>query len=314
MGEAISGITMGGANIATGLLTKRATERAYQNQRKGLQEQTKSLKRDYDIDRVNNLVTKYDKQYLEKRLELQQEIDPELAEVRRAGKEQLRIQFQTPESSRQSTLAANKLFRENINEAPEAKRLRERLTTEAHKELDLGAQLPPEFQAELVRSGLERGSTSGIGMSRRSIGGTVSTLLGAGGVALKAGRQNQAMNLANAGQQLTDARFNILANIFPTVSSAEAQSMGRSAAAFALGNDTIPQGGLTGREVLSTDIAGREGVRSLTQTKFDMKAKNILNRARLTNRMIGQAAAGNEERQRHDHLQCRRRHLVKELR
>jgi hypothetical protein len=291
MGDAVGSVLGSGPKIISAFMEKDAAKDAYRTQRAGLAKQQKMLKEDYNPERINAMVNKYDKKYLLKRVELQKEIDPELAELRQLGKEQLVAEFKTPTSARQSTQAANQLFRENINESPEAKKLRERLVTEANTELDQGAELPPEFQAELVRSGLEAGASSGIGLSRRTIGGNVSKILGSGGIALKNARQNQAMNLANTASGLTDARFKILSNIFPTVAAQEQQAGSRSAAAFAFGDASLPQGGLTGREVSSMDIAGREGQRNLVQQRADLSAQNKLTQARFVSNIIGQAAS-----------------------
>src|SRR5688572_832895 len=291
MGDAVGSVLGSGPKIITSFMEKDAAKDAYRTQRAGLAKQQKMLKEDYDPDRINTLVNKYDKAYLLKRVELQKEIDPELAELRQLGKQQLLDEFKTPTSARQSTQAANQLFRENINESPEAKRLRERFVTEANSELDAGAELPPEFQAELVRSGLESGASSGIGLSRKTIGGNVSKLLGSGGIALKNARQNQAMNLANTASGLTDARFRILSNVFPTVAAQEQQAGSRSAAAFSFGDASLPAGGLTGREVSSMDIAGREGKRNLVQQRADLSAQNKITQQRFLSNIIGQAAS-----------------------
>jgi hypothetical protein len=151
--------------------------------------------------------------------------------------------------------------------------------------------LPPEFQAELVRSGLEQGASSGIGLSRRTIGGNVSKILGSGGIALQNARQNQAMNLATTASGLNDARTRILSGIFPTVAAQEQQAGARSAAAFAFGDASLPAGGLTGREVQSVDLAGREGKRNLVGARADLSAKNTLTQQRLLSGIIGQAAS-----------------------
>lgn len=291
MGDAVGSVLGSGAKIVTGIMEKKAAEKAHERQKKGIKDQQKLLKEDYNPDRINALVNKYDKQYLLKRLELQKEIDPELAQLRELGKQQLLQEFQTPTSARKSTQVSEQLFRENINESPEAKRLRERLVTEANTELDRGAELPPEFQAELVRSGLEQGASSGIGLSRRTIGGNVSKILGSGGIALQNARQNQAMNLATTASGLNDARTRILSGIFPTVAAQEQQAGARSAAAFSFGDASLPAGGLTGREVQSVDLAGREGKRNLVGARADLSAKNTLTQQRLLSGIIGQAAS-----------------------
>jgi len=280
-----------GSSVVTGLIEKDAADRAYATQKKGIARQQKMLKEQYDPERLNALVTKYDKGFLDKRLELQKQYDPELYQLREQGKKNLVAELGREPSSRESARVASKLFEENIQADPQQEALKDKLFQEANAALQAGATLPPEFQAELVRSGIGAASGSGFSLDKRSIGGPVAHALGSEAVRLQQVRQQQAINLGQAGQQIQDARARILSGIFPTIQTAEMSGEARSAAAFAIGNENLPSGGLTGREAASFDIQGREGQRQLTGQRFDLKAQKTLRDAAFLNNAIGQISS-----------------------
>jgi len=284
MGQVLSG----GSSVVTGLIEKDAADRAYATQKKGIVKQQKMLKESYDPSRIDALVTKYDKGFLNKRLELQKEFDPELYELRQRGKENLLSELGRDNASRLSQRVASELFQENITPDAQQEALKDKLFAEANEALKAGASLPPEFQAELVRSGLSGAAGSGFTLDKRAIGGSVAKTLGSEAINLQQRRQQQAVQLGQAGQQLADARARILSGIFPTVQTAEQTAEARSAAAFAIGNENLPSGGLTGREAASFDIQGREGQRQLTGQRFDIKAQKTLRDAAFLNNAIGQ--------------------------
>ena len=287
MGQALSS----GASIISGVIEKKAADKAYKQQKKGITRQQELLKEAYDPARLNELVSKYDKGFLQKRLDLQKELDPEMAELRQKGKESLLAELGREPSSRQSTQVANQLFQENIRNSPEAEALKDKLFQEANAALAAGATLPPEFQAELVRSGISGAAGSGFTLDKKAIGGPVASALGSGAIQLQQMRQNQAMQLGQAGQQLQDARARILSGIFPTIQSSEQANEARGAAAFAIGNANLPSGGLTGREAASFDVQGREGQRQLVGQKVDMKAQKTLRNAAFLNNLVGTMAS-----------------------
>jgi hypothetical protein len=290
--EAAGGILGSGGQMVSGIINDRARADAYNTQKKGLAKQKQFLKDNFNPEKLAELSLKYDKGYLQRRLDLQKEYDPELAEVRQLGKEQLLQQIQKDPSSLQTTKVANQLFKEGIEEKPASAAIRDRFLSEANKELDLGANLPPEYQAELVRAGLTGGSQAGIKADKRTIGGTVSRLLGGAGIQLQQQRQNQAMNLAGTADQLAQSRQNILSNIFPSVAANEADAARRAGAAFGIGEATMPEGGLTGREVLGLDISQKQGELGLVQQRYDLSAQNKLARGRAMGNIIGSAAGG----------------------
>lgn len=287
MGQILSA----GSSVVTGLIEKDAADRAYATQKKGIAQQQKLLKNTFDPNRLNELVNKYDKGFLEKRLELQKELDPELYALRQQGKENLLKELGRDNDTRQSARVASKLFEENIQPDQQAEQLKDKLFNEANQALAAGATLPPDLQRELVKAGVAGASGSGFKIDRQAIGGPVASAVGSGALALQQQRQQQAIQLGQAAQGLKDARTRILSNIFPTIQSSEQTAEARSAAAFGIGNENLPSGGLTGREALSFDVQGREGGRQLTGQRFDLKAQKTLRDAAFLNNAIGQISS-----------------------
>ncbi len=286
-----SGALGGMGSMASGLIAMKGENDAYEIQKKGIDTQTKYLKKNFDPQKLSELSLKYDKGFLQRRMDMQKEFDPELAKIRELGKQQLLEQAQMDPSSLQSTKTASQLFRENINEDPKSAALRGRLVAQATKNLDAGAELPPEFQAELMRSGLNAGNQAGIKTDKRTIGGPVSRLLGGAGIQLQQQRENQAMNLAGAADASAQSRAKILSNIFPAVAAVEQQNAQRAGSAFALGQATMPSAGLTGREVLGLDIGQKQGILGLIQGRSDLRAQHKLTQSRMLGNVVGQAVS-----------------------
>jgi hypothetical protein len=287
MGQVLSA----GSSVVSGLIEKDAADRAYATQKNGIARQQKLLKQEYDPSRIDALVSKYDKGFLQRRLDLQKEFDPELAQLRQRGKENLLAELGRDNETRLSQKVANELFSENIKPDAGSEALKDKLFSEANAALAAGASLPPEFQAELVRSGISSAAGSGFTLDKRAVGGPVAHTLGSEAIKLQQLRQNQAIQLGQAGQQLKDARTRILSSIFPTIQNTEQTAEARSAAAFGIGNETLPTSGITGREAASFDIQGREGGRQLTGQRYDIKAQKTLRDAAFLNNAIGQVSS-----------------------
>lgn len=234
-----------------------AAKKAAGAQKKALGEQEGILRRRLNPEALNRLSQQFDAERAINRRKAQELQDPELAKLRDMGKQQLLAEFSRPEASRQSNQVANQLFAENIQQDPRIEALKDSIISKAQEDFDRGAELPPEFQAELVRSGIATGAGSGIGVSRNQVGGVTSRLLGGAGIQLEAQRTAEAVQLTNAAQNLTASRASILSSIFPTVKAAEDAKLARAGAAFQIGESTLPQAGLSGADAVNLEVARR---------------------------------------------------------
>lgn len=253
----VVGVVAAGAVAGSAAAKNAAAKKAAGAQKKAISQQEAILRRNLDPGALNRLAQTMDRERALSRRQLQTEVDPELAELRQYGKEELLKEFQRPDSSRQSTQVANQLFAENIKGDPRMEALKDSIIAKAQDDLDKGAELPAEFQAELVRSGLAAGAGSGIGVSRNQVGGVTSRLLGGAGIQLEAQRTAEAQQLASTAQNLTTSRANILSSIFPTVKAAEDAKLQRAAGAFQIGEGSLPQSGLSGSDAVNIEVARR---------------------------------------------------------
>lgn len=243
----IAGVAAAGAAGAA-YAKKSAADKAAHAQKSALTGQKKILQDELSFDRINQAATDADRLRANNRLQLQQEIDPELAKLRQLGKEKLLAESQRPNESLQSTQVANTLFNENGKQDPRLEALKSSIINRAQEEIAAGATLPPQFQADLVRAGVQQGSQAGFATDAKTVGGTIARALGIGGEQLKVARENQATHLAGAATNLEESRARILGSIFPTIAASEQARRQDAASAFGIGEATLPESGLTGRE------------------------------------------------------------------
>lgn len=296
MGLATAAIVVGavvaGAAVAGAVAKKQAADKAAKAQKKAIAKQKEILLKKLDPDTLNSLAEKADKRRAESRIALQKELDPELAELRQKGKEQLLAQASIEEKDKQSSQLADKLFEETKEQDPRIEALKDSLITRAQEEIDAGANLPPTFQAELVRSGLNQGAQAGIGVGRDQVGGGTARLLGAAGIQLQQARENQAINLGNAAQNLQSARVNILSSVFPNLRNLEQQRQQNAAANFGLGDAALPESGLTGREIVNIEGARQKGIANLIGQRGAVSANQALAQGEFVGSVAGAVASG----------------------
>jgi len=256
---------------------KKAGDQAAGAQQKALKGQKKILSEELSFDRLNQAATDADRLRAQNRIALQEEIDPELAKVRQLGKERLLSETARPNESLGSTQIANKLVEENLATDPRIEALKDSIIGRAQSELDSGATLPPEFQADLIRAGVTEGGQAGFSPEAKTIGGSITRALGIAGEQLKQGRQQQAISLAGAASDLTVSRANILGSIFPTVKAAEDARKADAAVSFGIGDSTLPESGLTGREAAAIQQNRGNTLLKIKGKQGDIRAQKALN-------------------------------------
>ena len=245
----VAGAAVAAAGAAGAAYSKKAAaDKAAVAQKNALKGQQRILKDELSFERINQAATDADELRAVNRKALQERIDPELAKLRQLGKERLLEEAKRPNESLESTKVAKTLFEENAVEDPRLKALKDSIIQRAQEDLSAGATLPPEFQSELVRAGVEQGSQAGFKVDRRTVGGSIARALGLGGVQLQQAREQQATNLAGAATNLQESRAGILASIFPSIKAAEEERRKNAITDFGIGESTLPESGLTGRE------------------------------------------------------------------
>lgn len=251
----IAGAAVAAAGAAGAAYAKsKAADKAAEAQKNALKGQKKILEEELSYNRVNQEAVNADRNRAKERIKLQEEVDPELAQLRQLGKQQLLEQAKQPGASQQSVQVANQLFAEFQKPDQGLEKLKDQIIGKAQEDLSRGATLPPEYQAELVRAGITAGSQAGLRTAQSTIGGKVTQALGSAGVNLEQQRTAEAAGLANTANNLEQSRAKLLESIFPSISQSEATQRNIAASTFGIGEQTLPQAGLTGQEAANLQI------------------------------------------------------------
>lgn len=280
------------AGVATAAVQKQAADRAARAQKQAISRQEEILRKQLNPEALNRLAQATDKERAQSRLELQREVDPEIASLRDFSKQQLlRIAQQAPET-RKTEQVSRQLFEENIRPDERMERLKDTIIARAQEDFDAGASLPPEYQAELVRTGIQAGSRAGVGVSDRTVGGTTSRLLGGAGIALKQQRAAEGAALATTADSLAQSRQRLLANIFPTVAAQEQAEIQRATGGLAIAESLLPESGLSGTQAVDVEIARRKGQMNLLAQRGNVNAQQQIARGQAVAQGIGSVSSG----------------------
>ncbi len=168
---AAAGIAAGGAIIG-GVAQYLQSQKAAATQAKASQRAKDLAWTNLDPAVVNAQAQQADIERTKNRLALQAEIDPALAELRGTAGQKLLGEVQglgggTPQQLA-DIAAANAVEGNDQTTA-----LKNRLIDQALEELNAGATLPPDVQAELVKAGLERSGMVTGGQNTTGVGGTI---------------------------------------------------------------------------------------------------------------------------------------------
>jgi len=278
--------------VATAVVQKQAADKAAAAQRKAIDQQQEILRKKLDPGALNLLAQQMDKERAQSRLELQREVDPEIAALRDFSKQQLlKLAQQAPET-RRTEQVTRQLFEENIRPDERMERIKDTIIARAQEDFDAGATLPPEFQAELVRTGIQAGSRAGVGVSDKTVGGTTSRLLGGAGIALKQQRAAEGAALATTADSLAQSRQRLLANIFPTVAAQEQAEIQRATGGLAIAESLLPESGLSGTQGVDIELARRKAQMNLQAQRGNVGAQQAIARGQAVAQGIGSVTSG----------------------
>lgn len=246
------GVIAGGAAIGSAVIQNGAQNDAINAQKNAL-DSLQSL----DIPGLENLASAQDLAKYKADFSAQVENDPAYAALRNNGAQGLLSLVNQDQSGTSTADTALKGLSSNINANSGANQsLISGLLSQASAELNAGATLPPEFQAELVRSGLENSGNSGLSIDGRGAAGTnIRTLLGSAGLQLQQQRQNQAINLGTTADNLQAQQQNALAELAQMSNSLSQAKAARAQTAVNAGNSTVPSIGLSGQDAANMSIA-----------------------------------------------------------
>lgn len=218
--------------------------------------------RSIDVGKYKKVAVNTARQNYLDRFKLFREGDPELAQVRDVAiQNALDTLKDTSGNQAKAQEVANRLAAGalDIEGDTAAKRLESSLLQRAQESLDRGAELPPEFQGELVRAGLESSGRAGFTADRKGpLAQLLGKKIGSEAIALERQRAADALVLGQGAQALRTNRLNILAGIAPALQNIDTSRFNLAAGAEALATGQMPEDvGLTGRDVISMHEANR---------------------------------------------------------
>jgi hypothetical protein len=232
-----------------------------------------------DIDRAKN------------RLALQGVLDPTLLRSRYAAEAGLEQSLAGLGKGTAEDVAA-KAASEALGTTGDFDALKKRLIDTALSEIDAGASLPPDLQAELVKSGLETGSrATGSSNPAGLAGNETRRLIGKEGLELQASRQGRAAALGQAAQSLEANRANILGSLFPALKQNQLATAQGQAGIFDLANKAVPEAGLGGSDIANIWLARVGATNQLAQSSADAAARGAFGQAQAISSGIGGATS-----------------------
>lgn len=290
MGEIFSAA----GSIASAKMQADAIEEATKMQIEALERQRQFVFQNLKPSRVNEAAQAADIERTQARLALQSQIDPALLATRYVSQDKLLQLAQEGAESAGDTVAA-KLFAETMKEEPRLEQLRGQLLDNALEEIKAGATLPPDVQAELVKAGLERSGTVGTGSSSRGLAGQLTRkLIGNEALQLKRARQEQAVRLGLAAQDIQNQRLGILGSVFPSLKNLQTQNIQQQQSLLNQSNQMVPEVGLGGSDIANIFLARVGATNQIAQSAADTAARGAIQQASALQQMVGgiSSAAG----------------------
>lgn len=281
------GAVAAGAAVAKGIAAKNAAKKAA-----GAQNSAYDNVEFVDIDKLNSDALSADAKRFDEQFKLQEKTDPTVAGLRKEGASNL---LQGLHDDANPNGDANALLKqltaEGASDSPKREALINQLFDSAQAELNAGATLPPEFQAELVRAGLEKSGAAGTTGSGAA-DASARTLLGSAGLNLQAQRRSQAEQLLSTADTLKQNRANILAGVLGTNENVLNSKAGRATNAYGIGAAGVPQAGLTGADVANLSVGNTNLKNQVTLGKGGVNANLALAKGAANQEIIGGIASG----------------------
>lgn len=235
----------------------------------------------YDIKGNSRLVSQGDLDKYKAQFQAQQAVDPTGAALRTQGEAGVLNQIRQDASG-------NSIAQQSLNQSkaisdaqtPQEQGVINDLIARAKSDLAAGATLPPEFQAELVRSGLAGSAQNGEAINgSANAGANTRTLLGQAGIQLQAFRQNQALQAAGAAGDIQSRRASILSGLAEMSNNLQAAQYQRATGGAAMGYAGVPSIGLSGHEIGNLDLANQKLENTRTLALGGINANRALSSA-----------------------------------
>ena len=278
--------------IVGGMMQADAIEEATEKQIEAIEKQRQFVFDQLDPTKIGNKARQADINRAQERLRLQGIVDPELLKQRYDSQKQIsdRLAGLTGDDADKVASVAAKEAIAGTAGLPDIKA---KLIDAAMQELNAGATLPPDVQAELMQAGLERtGQTSGAASAEGFGGNILRQIIGTAAIQLKADRQQRAMGLAQAAQDMDMKRQSILGSLFPNLVNKSVSKLGAAQSVLGQSNQMVPEAGLGGADIANLWLARVGATNQLSQSAADVASRGTIAQAGAMNNIIGGAATG----------------------
>lgn len=276
-------------SVASASIAAGAVKDATKKQIDALERQRTFVYDELSPGKISGAATAQDVQRSKDRLALQAITDPALLATRYAASQKIQQGVEGLGEGAGDALAAQAAA-EAMQGSAGMDALKQKLIDAALQEIDAGASLPNDLQAELMKAGLERAGSVTPGASPGGVGGTIAReLVGRAGIELKAQRQGRAAALANAAQGLETQRANLLGSLFPALKQNQLANLGAAAGAFGTVNTAVPEAGLGGSDIANLWLARVGATNTLAQSAADAAARGGMAGAQIWNNALGGA-------------------------
>jgi len=258
-------------------------------QAKAIAEAQKFVFKNLDPAVISGMATAADVENQKQRAALQAILDPALSQLRYQSQNQLLEQAGQIGQGPQDQLAQQAAMEAMAGGAP-TQDLKTRLIDAALTELDAGATLPPDVQAELVQAGLERAGMVTGRAGPTGIGGTlIRQEVGQGALKLQADHQARAQSLIQSASNLEAQRQQILQGLFPALQAKDVSQNSMAQSGLLTSEGLRPEAGLSGSDIANIWLARVGATSQLQQQAGAVRAAGALGAAQAWAPAIGQA-------------------------
>lgn len=281
---AVAGSAVLGAagNVASGIINANTANRAAKQQSRAIDKMKAYTEKNLDPEVLKKVALQADTERIQNQLALQAKIDPALAAQRGVAEQKISEGLAGVGTSASDVVAAQAAKEALATNAAG----KQQLIEAALGELNAGAKLPPDLQAELMQAGLQKASgvTGGAGGAAGVSGSILSQVLGSAGLNLKAQREQQATQMLTAAGNLEQQRAQILQGLFPRLQQQQLGNLSAASGVLQQENALLPNAGLTGTQVASDWLARVGAINQLAGQQASVQAQGAL--------ATGQAKAG----------------------
>jgi hypothetical protein len=277
-------------NVAAASISAGAVKEATQAQINALQRQKEFVYNELQPEKIGAQATQADVERVKNRLALQASTDPALLATRYAAQQNILQGVQGLNTGNADVVAQQAAQEALAGSSGDTNIAKQKLIDAALKEIDAGASLPNDLQAELVKAGLERSGMVTRGASPGGVGGTIARqLIGSAGLQLQKERQGRAAALTQAAQGLETQRASLLGSLFPALKQTQLANLGGAQSAFGTANTAVPEAGLGGSDIANIWLARVGATNQLAQSAADAAARGGLANAQIWNNALGSA-------------------------